>query len=238
MKNATRLSLLSLVVLSAPALADTNNLTCKRYKSKCTGETCFQIADNLKVDTAQKALPASSTETVEIKVSGDVGTETMLVRGVSAKEENSKFKTSYEYVTVTPQAITLQNRADNGRVSERMDVDLLTGFYTYYALHNDGSMKDVPIGQPYAAYFGWCDIGNGPAAAPTPVPLDPVPVTPPAPGTAPSPLTPTPAGPLVPGASLPPGAPVTAPAAPVPGAAMAPGASVTPGSGATVTTHP
>ena len=162
--------------------------------------------------------------------------ETMIVQG----DQDKKFSTTYEYATVSPQHVVFQNRTDNGRVSEQVDIDAVTGFYTHYtpALPPTArDEKDIPLGQPFAAYFGWCDInGNAinPAPVAAPVDLPPANVSyaapttaAPAPGVAPTTAAPAPGmtpG-ILPGASVP--GPIV-PVAPTPGAAPAPGAA-TPG---------
>ena len=165
------------MILSHSALADGASYSCKRYKSKCTGEMCYQLAEGLKRDTTRKILSATTTETVLYKVNGDQATETVTARGtIQVQNADGKYDTLYERVIASPNNLIAENRTNNGQVSEKAEIDLVSGFYTYYALHNDGSIKDVPLGAPYTAYFGWCDLpaaSAAPAAAPVSAPAAP-----------------------------------------------------------------
>src|SRR5262249_40632171 len=78
--------------------------------------------------------------------------------------------------------IVLENRDSHGDVKEKVEIDKISGFYDKYLIHTDNSIKDVPLGQPYVAYFGWCDVHKPDVSA--------APATPPPPAV--PPIAPTP----------------------------------------------
>jgi hypothetical protein len=158
---------LSFVTFSAHAA--TLNLSCQRYESKCKGEKCYDNAARLKQDKEKKIFTMQHMENINYAIREDGATATFDDAKADATLVNGKYTLEFKYVTQDDAKIVLENKTDTGVVKEQVNIDKLTGFYAKYLLHTDGSLKDVPIGEPYSAYFGWCeDMTNQPPAAPQP----------------------------------------------------------------------
>jgi hypothetical protein len=134
------------------AQAGTLLIDCQRYESKCNGDKCYALADGLKQDTKKEVLKLQKMELVHYTIDDTRAT-------VSVDDEGSgiKYTPEFEFVTRDENTITLKNKTESGAAKERVVIDKVSGFYAKYLIHTDGSMKDVPIGEPYSAYFGWCE---------------------------------------------------------------------------------
>jgi hypothetical protein len=148
---------------SLPAQAADMGFSCQRFKSSCAGGACAAMAEGLKQDTTRSILGLRKTQRVAYRISEANAYETIetTLRGEASAK---KLETRYGSVKAGETSLTLENRNAKGVVSESVEISLSDGFYSNYVLHTDGSIKEVPIGEPYIAYFGWCDPATSTAA--------------------------------------------------------------------------
>lgn len=178
---------------SAPSPAETLYFHCQRYESQCSGNDCYRIADGLRADTERKLLTTvQKLESVEYRIAESAAEATLDNAAPNAiLTRNNKYVIRYENVDIGPNLITVEDKTGSGIVKEKVEIDKLSGFYADYIIHTDNTIRDVPIGEPYTAYFGWCeDVNGGPAPSAVPAVLDNlVPAATPAPPAAPVPAT-------------------------------------------------
>ncbi len=157
-------SLLALC-LGTPAQADAIHFTCQRFKSNCVGKACLAMAEGFKADTEHKILTLRPVEKLDYKIDEKRAVE--IIRSAQdAAKAALNVSVPYEFVTLSSNLITLERKAADEQVRERVVIEIASGFYAYYAIHNDGSIKDVPLGEPYAANFGWCNQTSAQGANP------------------------------------------------------------------------
>lgn len=173
-------SVATALALASPALADDQHLdlTCTRYKSKCAGKDCYTLANGMKADPERRILSLPGLEELRYVIAPGSAAETM-IKGDELTLTKRKYQISYEQVSYGENDITISNHDAKGADKERVIIEPVSGFYAYYLLHTDGSIKDVPIGEPYRAYFGWCASGQAPATPAAP-PAPPAVAAPPA----------------------------------------------------------
>jgi hypothetical protein len=152
-------ALLTIILCLAASAAQANTLYvhCLRYESKCTGDKCHDIAEKLKLDTKKELLHAHKMEHVNYVIQEDGAKATFSEAAANARLVDGKYTLHFKSVQQNDAAITLENKTDTGAVKEQVIIDKITGFYIKYLLHTDNSIKDVPVGEPYSAYFGWCE---------------------------------------------------------------------------------
>lgn len=142
---------------AAPPAQDLKKtFTCQRFKSSCTGQACLQRAAELQKDTEHKILAVKKTEFVEYAIHSTQAIETLKGEQIDPTLKRA-LTITYTDVETTPDKIFLGNKDKNNTPKDKVEILTSTGFYLDYQLHTDGSIKEVPIGEPYAAYFGWCD---------------------------------------------------------------------------------
>lgn len=132
-------------------------LDCKRYESRCVGDRCYEMETALRTNSDWRGqIPPERMESLQYVVRAD-GALSMTERvRVGATISNGKYVIPIKHVTDGASSIQLENKTDEGIVRERVAIDKNTGFYAAYLMHTDATISDVPIGAPYAAYFGWC----------------------------------------------------------------------------------
>jgi hypothetical protein len=130
--------------------------SCSRYQSKCLGKACDDMAAGVREDSEKKLLRFPNLEVLEYEIEPGNASESLIKGDVMALSAR-KYKATYKNVLITPSAITFVNKTPEGTEKDRLFIDPISGFYSYYILHTDGSIKEVPIGEPYKAYFGWCN---------------------------------------------------------------------------------
>jgi len=146
--------------------------TCQRYQSKCTGQKCYALAEGLREDV-RNALAAQQMERIDYAIENGHAIATVDPEAKMHETYTSEFKFVAEEVGKS----ALENRTETGVTKERVIIEKPSGFYVHYLLHTDNSLNDVPLGEPYSAYFGWCDLP--PEITPTPAQPE-VPAAPPA----------------------------------------------------------
>lgn len=155
------LTALSIVFCSAvTARGETMSFDCQRYKSKCTAKACEELANGIREDSSKKILSLQGLESVEYVVNPRMAYENRR-KAEDQSLAKRKYLVNYKFIEITPAMITLSNKAPSGIEKERVQIEPTSGFYRHYILHTDGSIKDVPIGEPYQAYFGWCNNTTG-----------------------------------------------------------------------------
>lgn len=148
----------------------------------------------LQQDTTHQILTVRKTEIVDYKIDTAGAVETL--RGEQAVPDKDRQLTiRYKFVSNDYNKIVMMNRDPKNAVKEEARIEPSTGAYHYFLLHTDGSIKDVPIGEPYTAYFGWCENMSAPGAKlPQPekpaTEAKPEPATSTAPAPDPTPSTP------------------------------------------------
>lgn len=155
------------------ASANVLYLHCQRYESKCVGEKCYEIAEGLNADPEwRNALPVNKLEQLDYVVHDDkaVVITDNAMRG-SLKTQDSKYTIPFNNVRQDSVRIQLEITSGSA-VKERVTVIKHTGFYSAYVLHTDTSIKDIPVGTPYKAYFGWCDDTTETEGVYTPKPIE------------------------------------------------------------------
>ncbi|MDX1975957.1 MAG: hypothetical protein SFT92_09850 [Rickettsiales bacterium] len=149
-----RLIWLLLATATLPSMAQAEMVfSCQRYRSKCAGDECLTIANKLKLDTGRSMLTLVTPQTITYRINDNKAQEVIEING-----EEQRYP--YEKTESSESLITLSNLQPNGTLKEQVTINLINGIYTHYAIHNDGSIKDVPVGLPYRAWFGWCDRQN------------------------------------------------------------------------------
>lgn len=127
--------------------------TCKRYQSKCTGEKCDQLAEAFQhTSDASQKLSGSTHEMLAYTIGDTTAHETHL------NTQNDKEAITYQHVTITPESIVLENKTPAGAPKEKVTINPVNNFYSYYAMHTDGSVEGLALGLPFLAYFGWCEL--------------------------------------------------------------------------------
>lgn len=58
-------------------------------------------------------------------------------------------------IKVATSYISFSQEVD-GAILERTEISRVDGRITIEEIHTDGSIKDIPIGQPYGKYIGYC----------------------------------------------------------------------------------
>jgi|GEM_PF-3155003 len=171
------------------------HLQCYRFRTKCLGQQCYDIGEVMPQDPEQRHMKVAETERVEYSFLGNHAREHRLVGAEGAKTD---YYADYAGIERTPTLIKMTTKSRDGAVTDTTEIHLNNKFYAFYAIHSDGTIKEVPLGVPYTAYFGWCDT----IGANTTIPAEPaaavvesvaVPVEAPAvvaPVEAPAPATP------------------------------------------------
>ncbi|MDX2113092.1 MAG: hypothetical protein SFW63_05120 [Alphaproteobacteria bacterium] len=177
MKRLSSFVLAALV--SFPALANEFQLTyeCTRFKSKCIGTACRVIHDGLINDTERSILKVRKTQIVEYVIDPARAVETIKTELAGDLDRDQSLVLEYRAITHRLGQITLSNHNSRGQVTERVTINTETGLYGFYLLHTDGSIKDVPVGEAYTAYFGWCE-NKSPAGSSLPETAEPAAATP------------------------------------------------------------
>lgn len=175
--------LLGIILFSLPFTAQAQIkpqiFECQRFQSKCTGEGCYQLLDGFKKDVTKKILTVRKTETVDYVIDEAGGVETL--RGEQAvPSRDRQLVMNYKFVGNEYGKIALFNKDKKGAVNIKVEIEPTTGFYYNFLIHTDGSIKEVPLGEPYLAYFGWCTGDT--ISQPSPADV----ATPPEPATAPA----------------------------------------------------
>lgn len=164
----TLLTVLLLLGWSASAFAADNKsdnhltTTCQRYESKCAGSACYRLGSALKADKEHNIYAMQKMEVVRYNI--DQNSATALFDNVTpnAKLSNGKYEISYKLVIWRNDVIVLGNEASTGVMKEKIEIDRVSGFYAYYLMHTDNTIKDVPLGEPYTASFGYCELPGVP----------------------------------------------------------------------------
>ncbi len=166
---------------ASPAMAE-NKLTthCQRYESKCTGSACYRLGSALKDDKDRHIYTMRKMDVVQYDIDPTTATATFDNATPNAKLTNGKYTIPYKHAIWRDDVIVLENTATSGVIKEKIEIERKTGFYAYYLMHTDDSIKDVPLGEPYTASFGYCQLpgvvlpvapeDEEPIAAPTPPP--------------------------------------------------------------------
>lgn len=148
----------ALLLFPFAAQAGELKVSCKRYPSDCSGtEECNAIAEALRQDKNKEVLKSPKLETVHYVI-GD----TRATASIDDEASGIKYTPEFKFVTREGNNVILENKLDTGAAKERVIIDKKLGFYAKYMLHTDGSMQDVPVGEPYSAYFGWCTQTKSP----------------------------------------------------------------------------
>ena len=164
------------LMLASPAVAEPMKFTCERFKSNCAGADCENLFLALHKDTEHKILTMRKTQIVEYEIERHHATE-KLISLRTEEEKDVPLIIEYTHVTTPYGKLILANEDRKGDIKEKAEIEPTSGLYRYYLLHTDGSIKDVPVGEPYTAYFGWCEnntakgdsiINTAPVDAPTP----------------------------------------------------------------------
>jgi hypothetical protein len=164
-----RLALI-LIFLASNAQAAPVTVHCQRYESKCTGAKCYTIADGLKEDTKKEVLTLQKMDKVDYMVQNNTGTEIAAVENADNPGKVEKYVTTFGTLNLDEDKTVMSNKNDAGAVREEITIDNHNGFYTRYLIHTDGSIKDVPIGEPYKAFFGWCEEERAASTEAAPIP--------------------------------------------------------------------
>jgi len=187
MKTIHLITALAIYSIPFAAHAEQLSFSCERFKSNCMGQDCYKLVSALQKDVAHQIFTVKKTEIVDYKIDATGGVETL--RGEQAvPDKDRQLVIHYKYAVSEYGKIVLKNTDPKNNVKEEAQIEPTSGFYLYYLIHTDGSIKDVPIGEPYTAYFGWCENMSAPGAKlpeanPTP---SAVPATAPAPDPTPS----------------------------------------------------
>lgn len=146
-----RLFLLTLLASAAVSSAQAATLLyeCQRYRSPCTGEKCYHIASQLGLDTGRTLLTKVPVQHLNYIIDNMQAREQI--------EHNTTDITLYTQIDIQDNFIILSNVDASGKPFARASINKQNGVYSHYLIHNDGSIRDVPVGTPYRAYFGWCD---------------------------------------------------------------------------------
>lgn len=148
----------------AHAQSQEMKFSCTRYQSKCNGKQCDEIGKGFRADREKKILKLPNVEVLEYSIMPEAAQEKM-IKGDASVFAMHKYTVNYKNVQMTPTSIVFSNSTPEGMQKERITIEPASGFYSYYILHTDGSIKEVPVGDPYKAYFGWCEDRSQPVAA-------------------------------------------------------------------------
>lgn len=149
---------IALCLTASAAEANTLYLHCLRYQSQCSGQKCLDIGEALKATANSELLKTQAKDVIDFTLEEDHGAGYLAEDAPNAvKIGENKYKITYQHVFITPETITLEHKEESGKVRGRSTIDKLTGIYMSFVLHTDGSLKDVPVGAPYTAFFGWCE---------------------------------------------------------------------------------
>lgn len=153
--------LFAFIILFAAMPAQAGNvlyLHCQRFPSKCAGQKCFEIARALKEeDENREFFSKQRLENADYEIRDNEATGTLDNVAAFAELSNGKYIVRFKHVFQNTGNITMEHRNEAGETKERVIIDKFTGFFAKYLIHTDGSLKDVPIGEPYSALFGWCE---------------------------------------------------------------------------------
>jgi hypothetical protein len=153
----------AMLLVSLPTLAaDKVTYECTRFKSNCVGASCHKIYDGLQLDTGRTILGVRKTQVVEYVIDPLSATETIKTLLADDKDRDQSLVIEYKHVLNAYGRITLSNLDSKKKIKEQARIDAASGLYSFYMLHTDGSIKDVPVGEPYTAYFGWCENKSAP----------------------------------------------------------------------------
>lgn len=150
--------LFPLAFADAPAEAGTLFLKCQRYESKCKAAACYQLGEALRADKDGTIYKVKITEPVQYAITADSATASLENPKLGKAKSGGQYTITYKRIPREdePNLIVLEIRTSVGEVKERVEIDRLSGIYAHYLIHSDNSIKDVPLGEPYTAYFGWC----------------------------------------------------------------------------------
>lgn len=153
-----KIKLLVIAIAAYPfsAYAEPMKFSCERFKSNCLGKACEQIYVALQKDASRQILSVKKTETVEYEINETGATEKLVGAQIDPSIQRS-LTINYKNIASAYGKITLSNKDAKGNVKEMASIEPASGFYRYLLIHTDGSIKEVPIGEPYTAYFGWCN---------------------------------------------------------------------------------
>lgn len=144
--------------LAAPAAhAEDLNLRCQRYESKCSATACYHLSEALKDDKDRQIFAIQKTEIVDYLVKDTEAVAILENEVPNATLTDGKYVLPYKHVRWEDGIVMMENRTSSGMTKERIEIDRDFGFYAHYMMHTDKSIKDVPLGEPYTAYFGWCE---------------------------------------------------------------------------------
>ncbi len=174
------------IAIATAALADdATTYSCKRYQSQCKAGDCRKLAAQMVVrpESVQKILAAATQlETLNYAVMLSEAKETATNAAEAPAPDPLAAPTTppahaskshvYEYVSKSDGGFMLENRTTAGQTKEEVNI-AANGFYSYYLISTDGSMHDVPIGEPYVTYFGACTKTSADAAPAAPVAVAP-----------------------------------------------------------------
>lgn len=154
----TRIGFFFVAALAAPAAhAEMLELKCQRYESKCSASACYHLSEALKDDKDRQIFAIQKTEEVDYHIE-DTTASAMLENEVpNATLTEGKYVLPYKHVKWEDGIVVLENKTSGGMTKEKIEIDRDFGFYSHYVMHTDSSIADVPLGEPYTAYFGWCE---------------------------------------------------------------------------------
>lgn len=151
------IGVLSVAMLAASAQAETLDLKCQRYESKCSASACYHLSEALKDDKDRQIFAIQKTEEVDYHIEDASATATLENEVPNATLTEGKYILPYKHVSWKDGIVVLENRTSSGMTKEKIEIDRDFGFYSHYMMHTDSSIADVPLGEPYTAYFGWCE---------------------------------------------------------------------------------
>jgi hypothetical protein len=183
-----------------------SKITCQRFQSNCNADTCLQLVNALQKDVARKIFTVRRTEIVTYTIDETGAVEKLRGQQAVYSKDRAMVMNYKNVATDALGKIIFTNKDRKGNANMRVEIDPLSGFYLNFFLHTDGSIKEVPVGEPYLGYFGWCSPGDEvlPPALPveSETPEGESSTAPAAPATPASPATPaipaTPAAPAAP----------------------------------------
>lgn len=146
-----------IAALAAPAHAEILDLKCQRYESQCSASACYHLSEALKDDKDRQIFAIQKIEEVDYHIGETEATAMLDNEFPNATLTDGKYVLPYKHVIWKDGVVVLENRTSSGMPKERVEIDPDFGFYSHYMMHTDNSIKDVPVGEPYAAYFGWCE---------------------------------------------------------------------------------
>lgn len=149
-----------------PVHAATLFLRCHRYESKCKAAACYNLSDALREDKSGQIFDIKKTETVEYAIDGEHATGLLDNAAPNATWSNGKYTIAYKHSPDGSNIITMKSFTPDEKVKEQVEIDRMSGVYSHYLMHTDNTLGDIPLGEPYFAYFGWCEVIKNPQPQP------------------------------------------------------------------------